>query len=94
MQTAAREIRERGPRRPTRAETDIKAQRVYDARRKMDWPVWEARIEAVRNAKAAVRAGEAGSRFALRQALVDLAACCEEMCVPMLAPNEKLMTVA
>lgn len=57
----------------------------------MGWPCYEARLEAVTAARLAVRRGEAGSRFALRQALVDLASACEELASPMVAPNEKLV---
>lgn len=80
--------------RPTtrsRAGRDIATQRKYDHRRRMGWPQFEQRSEAVMEARAAVRRGERGARFALRQALVDLASCCEELVAPMAAPNERLI---
>lgn len=80
--------------RPTsrsRASRDIAVQRKYDHRRRMGWPQFESRLDAVTRARAAVRAGERGAKFALRQALVDLASCCEELVAPMAAPNERLI---
>ena len=74
-------------RRRTRAAGDVHTQRKYDHRRRMGWTQFDARHQAVLEARAAVRAGEHGARFALRQALIDLAACAEEMCVPMMAPT-------
>lgn len=91
LRTELREVRERAVGRPTRAQLDVRLQRTYDKRRRMTWHVYNARVEAVGQAKDALRAGVPGAKFALRQALVDLAACCEEMSVPMLAPDERII---
>lgn len=66
---------------------DVTIQRRHDVKRPLSWPQYEARHDAVLEARRAVRKGEPGARYALRQALVDLAACCERIAEPMDAPT-------
>lgn len=71
-----------------RVKADVAQQRRHDStRRKLGWPQFEARYQAVGQARQAVRKGEQGARSALRQSLIDLAACCEEIAEPMAAPD-------
>jgi hypothetical protein len=70
-----------------RVSSDVAVQRRHDTKRPLSWPQYEARYAAVIAARQAVRQGEPGSRFALRQALVDMAAVCEAIASPMTAPN-------
>jgi hypothetical protein len=84
--TPSREIRARTGA-LTRAGRDVRLQRRYDNRRKFGWDHFHARVRAVEEAQAAVRERERGAQFALRQALIDLASCCEHMAIPMTPPN-------
>lgn len=87
-----REVRKRKRcRRPHRGTIDVKVQRLHDAKRKMDYPQLEARFAALMDARKAVRAGSNSAAFAERQALVDLAACAEEMAARRLPPHITLV---
>lgn len=65
---------------------DVQLQKTYDVRRNVGWPVFEARVQAVREAQDAELMGETGAQYALRQALVDLQAVCEHLCLGMARP--------
>lgn len=75
----------------TRVRRDIEVQRRYDERRTNDWQVYDMRLAAVVGARLAVRHGEPGAKYALRQALVDLSSVCEELAGLMVAPDAQLL---
>lgn len=73
--------------RPTREDIDL--QRTYDEKRAVSWPIWDARVDAVKDALWACEVlSEEGAHYALRQSLVDLASCCEVLAEPMAAPTK------
>jgi hypothetical protein len=72
-----------------RVKADVAAQRAYDGQRPLGWPCYEARLQAVEDAREAIRRGEDGARLALRQALVDVAAISEELASRMRAPTRR-----
>jgi hypothetical protein len=75
-----------------RARSDIQLQRAYDRRHTGNaWGLYQARVAAVNGAREAVELDlDPAARFALRQALVDLAACCERMAATMRAPTARV----
>jgi hypothetical protein len=72
---------------PRRTRRDIDLQRSYDERRPLGWPCLYARLEAIEEARAAIREGDSWARYALRQALIDLASVSEELASRMNAPT-------
>jgi hypothetical protein len=56
----------------------------------MTWENFSARLEAVDAARQAAQERQPLSRTRMAQALVDLAACCEQLAAPMDPPNVRL----
>jgi hypothetical protein len=83
----ARPVREERVVPTTRARDDIEHQKALDAARRAEWPCFHQRHLAVLDALEAVTRHEEGSRWALRQALVDLAAVSENMAEGMKPPR-------
>jgi hypothetical protein len=76
-----------------RAHNDVALQRRYDNKRNPGWPVYQARIQAVQDARQAVdQQLDPAAKYALRQALIDLAACAEQLAAGMRAPTVRLQT--
>lgn len=72
-----------------RAREDVDHQKTLDHRRRVDWPCYHQRSLAVLDAQAAVEQEETGATYALRQALIDLASCAEEIASTMPAPKRR-----
>lgn len=70
-----------------KAAPDVELQREYDARRGVSFRLLLCRFAAVIAARKAVVEDEACARFALRQALVDLGACAQELAATLPAPR-------
>lgn len=70
---------------------DIRNQRKRDQPHPIDWQQWEARTAAVVAARKALVEGEYGAPYALRQAMIDLAACAEHMAGKLPVPTVKLV---
>jgi hypothetical protein len=72
---------------PAGVRAEIARQQRLDRHWGMTHTVLETRIGAVYGARRAVAAREDGAEFALRQALIDLASCCETIASKLPPPN-------
>jgi hypothetical protein len=64
----------------------VALQRSYDARRRVTWNQFDARVAAIYDARRSLTR-EPYAAFALRQALIDLSAACAEAAARLAPPN-------